>query len=50
MKMIGLNVISSDYDDNGIIQKNIAYNATLNGVEFPHVPHTWGTDFPTGTP
>ena len=49
MKLINLNVTSSDYDDHGIIQKNIAYNAALNGVEFPHVPHTWGTEFPHGT-
>jgi len=45
LKMKGLDITSSDYNDESI-EKNVRFNASLNGVEFPHIPYTWGESLP----
>jgi len=46
LKLLGIDVTSSDYDDVAI-ETNIKYNAAANLVDdLPHVRHTWGTGFP----
>ena len=39
-----LEIHTSDIDDGGDVQANIAHNFALNGLEpVRHIPHTWGT-------
>ena len=45
------NITTSDIDDGGEVEENIAHNFRLNGLEPPlHVPHTWGDGWPTILP
>jgi len=42
-----LNIITSDIDDGGVVQENIAHNFALNNMAcVPHVEHTWGEPWP----
>eukprot|EP01116_Phalansterium_solitarium_P008800 TRINITY_DN22769_c0_g1_i1.p1 TRINITY_DN22769_c0_g1~~TRINITY_DN22769_c0_g1_i1.p1 ORF type:complete len:543 (-),score=131.01 TRINITY_DN22769_c0_g1_i1:202-1656(-) len=45
LKKQGFDITSSDIADDEVTE-NIQHNYRLNGVEVPHVPHLWGTDFP----
>jgi hypothetical protein len=45
-RVSGWDVTSSDYEDD-TITRNVAFNAALNSVSFPHIPHAWGTLFPS---
>ncbi|KYQ90114.1 superoxide-generating NADPH oxidase flavocytochrome [Tieghemostelium lacteum] len=45
LKSEGLDITSSDID-NQEITDNILHNQSLNQISFPHIPHTWGTEFP----
>lgn len=43
-------IVTSDIDDHGEVEDNIAYNYKLNGLTpVSHVAHTWGTGWPTET-
>jgi predicted nicotinamide N-methyase len=48
MKKQGWEVTSSDYND-GVIDRNMTFNVTLNGLapdSIPHLPYSWGEPFP----
>jgi len=37
-------IVTSDIDDDGIVEQNIKYNFQLNNIDsVVHIPHTWGT-------
>eukprot|EP01031_Cornospumella_fuschlensis_P007867 gene7867-9723_t len=39
-----LEIVTSDIDDEGVVQENIAWNFAINNVELArHIAHTWGT-------
>ena len=41
-------ICTSDIEDNGEVQENIAHNFALNGLSVPHhVTHTWGSGWPS---
>ncbi len=47
LSVSGLQLVTSDIDDGGEVQANIAHNCSANGVDvFPHIAHTWGQPWP----
>eukprot|EP01133_Synstelium_polycarpum_P002533 gene2533-2901_t len=45
LKKKGIDITSSDID-NPEVSENIIYNQSLNNIQFNHIPHTWGDEFP----
>jgi predicted nicotinamide N-methyase len=41
-------LITSDIDDEGVVEENVKWNFENNGLQsVPHIPHTWGTGWST---